>query len=90
MRRTLIAALIALAAAALPAVASADSGNFTTNDGPSCSWTGFGSMYSISCSGYSFATGGYTSYTCDLFVYGPHSSSWTCRDMRGNTWRGSN
>jgi hypothetical protein len=68
--------------------AQAESGSFITNDGLTCSYSGSGSMYTVYCSGFSHKAGGYVSYNCDYMILGS-SASWTCRDMHGNSWRGS-
>ena len=82
-----------IAATALLAIgatgALADYGTFDTNDGPSCTYSGSGSMYTIDCSGYSRSTGGYVRYSCDYNVYSGGSADWSCRDSNGTRWRGS-
>ena len=89
LRRMLLgSALIVATAITNVTPAHADSGTFTSNDGPTCSWFGSGSLYNVSCSGYSRAAGGYVSYDCDYSVFGS-SVSWSCRDRNGNSWRGS-
>lgn len=89
MRRILGATALAAAILLTPATASADMGSFTTSDGDLCTWTGFGSMYSIDCSGYNWRAGRSVSYHCDLDVFG-QMVSWRCRDSySGATWSGS-
>lgn len=91
MRRGIIALGTALIVAFTPLAALADSGSFTSDDGPTCSWTGSsGSGYvDIDCSGYSRRAGGYVRYSCTYYFYGGGSADWSCRDSDGNTWRGS-
>jgi len=85
----MVAGIAATALLAIGATgALADYGTYNTNDGPSCSYSGSGSMYTFDCSGYSRSAGGYVRYSCDYTVYGS-SASWSCRDSNGATWRGS-
>jgi len=81
---------LGLGLALVPVSAFADSGNFQTDDGPSCYWNGSGNYVNESCSGYSRAAREYVNYTCDVYFNGGNSSSWSCRDIHGATWRGSN
>jgi hypothetical protein len=90
MRHVMIAlgaVLVLSLMAASPA--SADYGTYTTSNGLSCNYSGFGSMYTINCSGISMPSGRFVNYSCSYFIYGPNSASWDCRDINGNTWHGS-
>jgi len=84
----LTAAALSLALWLPPATALADFGSYYDQNGLYCFWSGSGSFYFIDCSGYSSRLGGYYSYTCDVDVIG-RFMEWSCRDMRGNSWRGS-
>jgi hypothetical protein len=87
--KRILASLALLGALATPSVARADTGYYSTDDGPSCTWQSYTrSSYGIDCSGYSRAAGTYVAYHCDLDVFGS-SRSWSCRNINGDTWRGS-
>lgn len=89
MRRLIIIAALALSALVAPGVALADTGQYTTSDGPSCNWYGQGTLYMVSCSGYSRSSGQFTSYNCDVTIFSS-MTSWNCRSMMdGATWSGS-
>ena len=83
------AALLAAVTAAAVSPAGADSGRFSADDGPSCSYIGSGSSYSVNCSGYSRSARSDVRYSCDYAVYGGGAVSWRCRDGDGNRWSGS-
>jgi hypothetical protein len=89
MRALIIAIGLAAALITTSGVAHADSGTFTQDDGPTCSWSSFGSSASMDCSGYSRSAGGYVSYHCEYQFSGFGSYSYQCRDQRGNRWQGS-
>ena len=90
MRRLVLAGVVgALLSLATAGPALADYGTFTNDEGLSCTYSGSGRNYDIHCSGYSIRAGRYVSYNCDYYFYGGGSASWSCRDLNGNTWRGS-
>lgn len=87
MGKTLLAAALCVALTlATATTARGDSGSLTTDDGQTCFWFGSGSLYTMSCSGYSRSAGGFIS--CEYDITG-QSVSWRCRDGHGTTWRGS-
>lgn len=76
--------------------AQTESGNggYNTTDGPYCNYNFSGNYEHIQCSGYSRIAGGYVNYNCDINFNGAYfgnssSYSYSCRDINGNTWRGS-
>ena len=88
MRRLIVVAAVVAGVLLAPGVARAQGGTFTTADGPTCTYTGFGGSYQVDCSGYSFRARRFVMFSCTYYIQGGSSQYW-CRDtLNGTTWSG--
>jgi hypothetical protein len=77
--------LLAISLVSTPQV-RAESGYYTSDDGPWCYFSNAGTTSRIICFGYSRTSGGLVQYHCDYRTHSASSVEWACADNYGNRW----